>query len=76
MANDTTYYWRIDELNAAGTTTGNVWSFTTTTEETLLLTSIETQNEITSDWTSDSGTMSLSGNHVTEGDKCLQISFG
>jgi P pilus assembly chaperone PapD len=30
MSYDTTYYWRIDELNAAGTTTGNVWSFTTT----------------------------------------------
>jgi len=29
MANDTTYYWRIDEVNVAGTTTGNVWSFTT-----------------------------------------------
>ncbi|MHC4396769.1 MAG: DNRLRE domain-containing protein [Planctomycetota bacterium] len=29
MANDTTYYWRIDEINAAGTTTGTVWSFTT-----------------------------------------------
>jgi hypothetical protein len=29
MANDTTYYWRIDEVNASGTTTGTVWSFTT-----------------------------------------------
>jgi hypothetical protein len=29
MANSTTYYWRIDEKNAAGTTTGIVWSFTT-----------------------------------------------
>ncbi|MHC4740115.1 MAG: hypothetical protein ACYS9Y_14495, partial [Planctomycetota bacterium] len=29
MSNDTTYYWRIDEVNAQGTTTGNVWSFTT-----------------------------------------------
>jgi hypothetical protein len=29
MDNDTTYYWRIDEVNAAGSTTGNVWSFTT-----------------------------------------------
>jgi hypothetical protein len=29
MSNDTTYYWRIDEVNAAGTTTGTVWSFTT-----------------------------------------------
>ncbi len=29
MANNTTYYWRIDERNAGGTTTGTVWSFTT-----------------------------------------------
>jgi hypothetical protein len=29
LANDTTYYWRIDEVNAGGTTTGTVWSFTT-----------------------------------------------
>jgi subtilisin len=26
---ETTYYWRIDEVNAVGTTTGIVWSFTT-----------------------------------------------
>jgi hypothetical protein len=26
----TTYYWRIDAKNSSGTTTGNVWSFTTT----------------------------------------------
>jgi len=24
-----TYYWRIDQVNSAGTTAGNVWSFTT-----------------------------------------------
>ena len=29
MSNNTTYYWRIDEKNAGGTTTGDVWSFTT-----------------------------------------------
>ena len=29
LANSTTYYWRIDEVNASGTTTGTVWSFTT-----------------------------------------------
>jgi len=29
MDNSTTYYWRIDEVNTYGTTTGDVWSFTT-----------------------------------------------
>ena len=29
LAASTTYYWRIDSVNADGTTTGNVWSFTT-----------------------------------------------
>ncbi len=27
---DTTYYWRVDEVNGANTVKGNVWSFTTT----------------------------------------------
>jgi hypothetical protein len=31
MTASTTYYWRIDEKNAGGTTTGAVWSFTTAT---------------------------------------------
>ena len=30
MATNITYYWRIDSVNDQGTTTGNVWSFTTT----------------------------------------------
>ena len=29
LANSTTYYWRIDEVNGVGTTTGEVWSFIT-----------------------------------------------
>ncbi len=29
LANATTYYWRIDSKNGSGTTTGDVWSFTT-----------------------------------------------
>jgi hypothetical protein len=32
MANDTNYYWRIDQINTNGTTTGTVWSFTTIVE--------------------------------------------
>jgi hypothetical protein len=35
MANNTTYYWRIDEKNAGGTTTGDVWNFTTIAKQTL-----------------------------------------
>ncbi len=31
----TTYYWRIDAKNSAGTTTGNVWHFTTESQVTL-----------------------------------------
>ena len=30
LAYSTTYYWRIDEVSALGTTQGTVWSFTTT----------------------------------------------
>ncbi|MEE8171193.1 MAG: hypothetical protein V3T70_11665, partial [Phycisphaerae bacterium] len=29
LARATTYYWRIDEVNDAGTTAGDLWSFTT-----------------------------------------------
>ncbi len=29
LERDTTYYWRIDEVNDAGTTVGEVWFFTT-----------------------------------------------
>ncbi len=29
LEHETTYYWRIDEVNALGTTRGTVWSFTT-----------------------------------------------
>jgi len=35
MSNSTTYYWRIDERNDYGTTTGTVWSFTTAAQGTL-----------------------------------------
>jgi alkaline phosphatase len=32
LAASTTYYWRVDEVNGAGTTAGSVWSFTTAAE--------------------------------------------
>ena len=32
LAYNTTYYWRIDAVNGGGTTSGDVWSFTTASE--------------------------------------------
>jgi len=32
LSYDTTYYWRVDEVNIYGTTTGATWSFTTESE--------------------------------------------
>ncbi|MFH0887796.1 MAG: kelch repeat-containing protein [Planctomycetota bacterium] len=29
LSNSTTYYWRIDSKNSSGTTSGDIWSFTT-----------------------------------------------
>lgn len=42
MNNGTTYYWRIDEKSAGGTTTGTVWNFTTIPLVTLLQDGFET----------------------------------
>jgi hypothetical protein len=29
LASNTTYYWKVDEINSLGTTEGDIWSFTT-----------------------------------------------
>ncbi|MHC4396964.1 MAG: hypothetical protein ACYS1A_15080, partial [Planctomycetota bacterium] len=54
MANDTTYYWRIDEINAVGTTTGSVWNFTTAA-------AAEGDVEIIGSWTSGTSHTEESG---------------
>lgn len=72
-----TYYWRIDEINALGTTTGVVWEFTTGGtggETSTLITSIENSTQL-ADWSSN-GTLSLSTDHVTNGSYCLKAVFG
>jgi hypothetical protein len=38
---NTTYYWRVDSLNTSGTTTGPVWSFSTSTAENLEVLELE-----------------------------------
>jgi hypothetical protein len=50
MANDTTYYWRIDEINIYGTTTGNVWSFTTEAEAPVLVDECENWQILHPEW--------------------------
>jgi len=40
MPNNTVHYWRIDEVNAYGTTTGTVWSFTTAASVSLVISSV------------------------------------
>jgi hypothetical protein len=37
MVMGTTYYWRIDEKNLGGTTTGTVWNFTATSQQSVLI---------------------------------------
>ncbi len=40
MANSTTYYWRVDEVNGPLTTTGTTWSFTTAATPKFLVDSV------------------------------------
>ena len=44
-------------------------------EETKLISSIETQSELDNRWSSGTGTMSLSSEHVTDGTQSLRIDF-
>jgi hypothetical protein len=37
MVMGTTYYWRIDEKNLGGTTTGTVWNFTATSQQSVII---------------------------------------
>jgi|GEM_PF-283760 len=59
MAYSTTYYWRVDEKNTSGTTTGTVWNFTTVADTTppaapTGLESIADDNAVVLDWSSNS----------------------
>ncbi|MFH1231029.1 MAG: hypothetical protein V1709_05975 [Planctomycetota bacterium] len=58
-----TYYWRIDSRNSIGTTTGNVWSFTTQTLPPTCTTNSAT-NVIT-DTATLNGTVNPNGANVT-----------
>jgi len=63
---NTKYYWRIDEVNSVGTTTGTVWSFTTGSSSTggtavSLSSSFNTSYGIVTDGTTFTSTNGLDG---------------
>jgi hypothetical protein len=68
FAGNTKYYWRIDEKNSSGTTTGTVWNFTTAATTTLLSDDFDSGG--TSQWTASDGTWAI----VTDGSKAYQQS--
>jgi len=51
LTGNTVYYWRIDEKNDIGTTTGVVWSFTTTSTITIFSDGFESGNFTAGGWT-------------------------
>jgi hypothetical protein len=75
LSTNTTYYWRIDEKNQAGTTTGSVWSFTTT-DATVTTLEIKEAGAITvdassSDWNLSAFTTNVRGGQIESGDIAL-----
>lgn len=84
---NTTYYWRIDAINSAGTTAGDVWHFTTEAEsnnqdELVWEDGFEdyTPGTFPSNWVADANATNLSKNFVNnnvkkEGENSLQL-FG
>ncbi|MFH1226477.1 MAG: SBBP repeat-containing protein, partial [Planctomycetota bacterium] len=55
LSYSTPYYWRIDSKNAGGTTTGQVWSFTTQAEEPPLQVTLHTPSDAVKQWTKQFG---------------------
>ena len=58
LSPNTTYYWRIDEVNSVQTTTGTIWSFTTSSNSVLFLGVIDVGGGAV---ILDNGNFSLSG---------------
>ncbi len=74
LATSTTYFWRIDEVNSAGTTTGVVWSFTTTNQSVTVPTlNVKVAGAITvdgnsSDWNLSEFVTKVRGGEIVSGD--------
>jgi uncharacterized repeat protein (TIGR03806 family) len=55
LAQWTTYYWRVDEINAQGTNVGPVWSFTTGTVAEPRLTILRVEEAVALEWEAVAG---------------------
>jgi hypothetical protein len=73
LAPNTTYFWRIDEVNTAGTTEGPIWSFTTGSAIVRARLNIKPASQITidgnrGDWHLEEFTSKVRGGDVVAGD--------
>ena len=76
LMTDTTYFWRIDELNASGTTSGPAWRFTTAVDSPVAGLNIKPAGTITidgsaRDWNLNEFTTVVRGGDVIAGDIAL-----
>ncbi|MEP4049863.1 MAG: putative Ig domain-containing protein [Luteolibacter sp.] len=73
LADNTTYYWAVDEVNNSGTTPGNLWSFTTAAAPSswTVLTSDDFENGF-GNWT-DGGSDARLSSSFAVGSQCLAL---
>jgi hypothetical protein len=58
LEQNTTYYWRVDVITPTGTIKGNIWEFTTSNEETLIIESAQKRLLVYTNPTKDQITIS------------------
>ena len=76
LNSNTTYFWRIDEVNGTGTTQGAVWSFTTTANTgpvSLFADGFESGNFDAGGWTVQNGNAAVRGSAAFSGSNGAEL---